>query len=590
MTTLVFIRELVRRFPREFLISVLLLLVSGGLETLTLLTLVPVVDLFSVQSFANVGPVTRQFMAVFEWAGVSPTLAHMMFVLMGLQFMSSALSIIAARSILLIKYKVINELLLGSFEEFFAARWSFFSSNSQGALLNTFTRAINQVGDAFSGIGLFLVVGTRLVSYGLVPLAISWRITLFCVGLAGLAAWPFLRLGKTSYRLGQINTETANELMSLLQASLGGAKVVLGFGNQKKNAEVLQRSYREHCRSTILFQTLTQAIPSAYKPLGLGILVLALLLSRHWGVSLSEIGVMMLAFLQMIPQVGQLIANKSSVQNIIPAYEQIEGLRREAERLKQPTGHRPFVAFEKEVIFDNVSFSYPDRPPLLHEINLRIRKGQFIAIVGESGVGKSTLVDLVMTLHEPTHGQITVDGVPLSEFEVGSYRQRIGYVPQESVLFNASIRENLLWAKADASGEDIRSACRRANAAEFIDKLPQGYETVIGDRGVRLSGGQAQRVSLARAILRNPVLLILDEATSALDTQSERLIQHAVESLSKETTLIAIAHRLSTIVNADNIILLKDGRVAEEGAYPALMKRKGLFYQMVHLQGLKSFL
>jgi ABC-type multidrug transport system fused ATPase/permease subunit len=589
MTTFIFIRDMFRRFPRECFLSVFLLLVSGGVETLTLLTLVPLVDLFSFQNLATGGSVTRHFVDVFGWVGVSPTLVHMMIVLLSLQIISSTLSIVAARSLLLVKYKVIEELLLGSFHDFFAARWYFFSGNSQGALLNTFTRAILQVGDAFSGIGLLLVVGTRLISYGIVPLAISWQVTLVCVGLAALVAWPFLRWGKTSYRLGQINTETANEMMSILHASLGGAKVVLGFGNQQKNADQLHRSFREHCRSTVQFQTLSQAIPSAYKPLGLGILIFTLLLSRHWEIPLSEIGVMMLAFLQMIPQIGQLIANKSSVQNILPAYEQIDGLRREARRLKQRTGCRPFHSFNKEIIFDHVSFSYPDRPLLLSEINLRIGRGQFVAIVGESGAGKSTLVDLVMALHDPTLGQITVDGVPLPEFEVGSYRHRIGYVPQESSLFNASIRENLLWAKENANEEEIRSACDRANASEFIEKLPQGYDTVIGDRGVRLSGGQIQRVSLARAILRDPLLLILDEATSALDTQSERLIQESVEALSNSTTIIAIAHRLSTILKADKIVILQEGRVAEEGSYTALMERKGLFYRMVHLQGLKGF-
>lgn len=579
-----------KRFPGLFILNISLLLVSAGLETLTLLTLVPVVDLFSLPNLNVAGPVTRHFMAAFGRVGLSPTLIHMLGVLLLFQLLSSTLSIVAARSVLKTKYAVVREFLVDSFEEFFSARWYFFSSNSQGTLLNTFTRAVVQVGDAFSGIGLFLIVGARLFSYGVVPLAISWRITLFCVGLAALVAWPFLRLGKISYGLGKTNTDTANEIMSILHSSLGGAKVVLGFGNQKINTDALRREFQKHCEATIKFQTLTQAIPTIYKPLGLGILVLTLLLCRHMGVPLSEIGVMMLAFLQMIPQVGSLASNKSNIQNLLPAYDQIETLRQEARRLKQHIGARPFVSFKKELVFERVSFSYPDRPFILKDITLRVPKGSFVAIVGQSGAGKSSLIDLIMALHEPTKGRITLDGVPLDEFDVVSYRRKIGYVPQDSVLFNQSIRENLLWANVDASEKDVQSACQRANASEFINKLPQGLDTVIGDRGVRLSGGQAQRVSLARAILRSPSLLILDEATSALDTHSERLIQTAVESLSKETTIVAVAHRLSTIVTADRIILLQDGHVAEEGSYPVLMERKGLFCQMAHLQGLKSLL
>lgn len=194
----------------------------------------------------------------------------------------------------------------------------------------------------------------------------------------------------------------------------------------------------------------------------------------------------------------------------------------------------------------------------------------------------------MMALHEPSSGRITLDSIPLVEFDVRSYRRHIGYVPQESILFNWSIRENLLWAKGDACEKDLINACLQANAMEFIDKLPQGYDTVVGDRGIRLSGGQVQRLSLARAILRKPFFLVLDEATSALDTQSERLIQEAIESIAKETTVIAIAHRLSTIMHADHIVVLKDGRVAEEGTYTSLTKQNTYFQRMVQLQSLKS--
>ena len=577
-----------RRFPGLFILNISLLLVSAGLETLTLLTLVPVVDLFSLPNINVAGPVTRHFIAVLNGVGISPTLIHMMLVLMLFQVLSSTLSIVAARSVLKTKYAVVQEFLLDSFEEFFSARWYFFSSNSQGTLLNTFTRAVVQVGEAFSGIGLFLIVGARLISYGAVPLTISWRITLFCVGLAALVSWPFLLLGKISYRWGKTNTDTANEIMSLLHSSLGGAKVVLGYGNQKLSADALRREFRKHCEVTIKFQTLTQAIPSVYKPIGLGILVLTLLLCWHMGVPLSEIGVMMLAFLQMIPQVSQLIANKSSLQNVLPAYEQITRLREEAKVMKQCSGNKQLTTFSRELLLKNVSFSYPNRPPILRNISLVVPQGKFVAIVGESGAGKTTLIDLVMALHEPTSGSISIDGVSLQEFDVYSYRQRVGYVPQEAVLFNQSIRENLLWASPKASEADVEDACRRANAMEFIEALPERFDTPVGDRGVRLSGGQAQRISLARAILRKPLLLILDEATSALDSQSERIIQQAIESIAKETTIIAIAHRLSTIMNADHIVLLNNGTIAEEGSYPSLINRKGLFYRMVKLQTLRG--
>lgn len=211
-----------------------------------------------------------------------------------------------------------------------------------------------------------------------------------------------------------------------------------------------------------------------------------------------------------------------------------------------------------------------------------------VAVVGESGAGKSTLIDVVMGFNEPSGGRIAVDGGDLGDVDVVSYRRRIGYVPQESVLFNLSIRENLRWANEEATEAEIREACRQANAMEFIERFPEGLDTVVGERGVRLSTGQCQRVALARAILRRPQLLVLDEATSALDTLSERLIQQAIERVARDTTVVVIAHRLSTITNADYIYVLQRGQVVEEGTYADLVARDGHFTRMTQLQVLEA--
>ena len=221
---------------------------------------------------------------------------------------------------------------------------------------------------------------------------------------------------------------------------------------------------------------------------------------------------------------------------------------------------------------------------MLTDIDLSIPRGTMVALVGDSGAGKSTLIDLIMGFHEPTQGRILIDGTPLQALDILSYRHRIGYVPQDAVLFNTTIRENLRWAKPDATHDEIRQACRQAHAEEFIERFPEGYDTVVGDRGVRLSGGQCQRMALARALLRQPELLILDEATSSLDSQSERLIQQAIEAAAKNTTVIVIAHRLATIVNADAIYVLHGGRIVEEGTYRTLRQQHGPFHRMTQLQ------
>jgi subfamily B ATP-binding cassette protein MsbA len=584
MTLFQFTRELFNKFPRLFAKNVGLLFISSGLESLVLLTLVPVVDLLSLRDMSTAGPLTKHFFEGMRFFGMTPTLSQTMIILLFLQIAASGVYILANYSILNSKYSMLREIMLGSFRDFFGAKYYFFSSSSQGTLLNTFSRAVTQVGDAISGLGLFFVLLARMVFYIAVMLVISWQLTLLSTVLAALFIWPFLRLGKRSYRWGQTDMRTTNEMMSILQDSLGGAKVVQGFGNERKSEEDLLNAFQNHYKATIKFQTLSNIIPAAYKPSGLLVLIVVLFVSRRLNVPFSEIAVIMLAFLQMIPLFAQLAGNKSVAQNALPAYEQIKALRQAARLLERHSGPRKFQSFERELALDHVGFSYPDRPPVLVDVSLRIPKGQFVAVVGESGVGKSTLVDLIMALNDPSRGKITMDGVPLTEFNVQSYRRCIGYVPQESLLFDRSIKENLLWANENASEDDLRSACQKAHVVEFINKLPKGYDTIIGNRGIRLSGGQAQRLALARAILRNPFLLVLDEATSALDTHSERLIQQAIESISKETTIIAIAHRLSTVRKADHIVLLQAGLIAEEGTYDDLVNRGGLFHRMAGLQ------
>jgi ATP-binding cassette subfamily B protein len=318
------------------------------------------------------------------------------------------------------------------------------------------------------------------------------------------------------------------------------------------------------------------------------VMVIVILTARWLAVPLSELAVLIYAFLKMIPAMAQLTRYKGSIDNFFPSYEQIIQLRSQARELKQQTGSKIFSGFNDKIMVKALSFAYPDHEPTLIDVTVPISRGKMIAFVGESGAGKSTLIDLIMGFNEPSAGQITIDGIPLQKFDIYSYRHRIGYVAQDSILFNMSIRDNMLWADDTASEADIKWAYQQANAHEFIDELPEGDHTVVGDRGVRLSGGQMQRIALARAILRKPDLLILDEATSSLDTHSERLIQQAIENIARETTVIVIAHRLSTIVNADYVYVLEKGRVVEEGPYAQLVQINGRFNQMVQSQVLET--
>jgi ATP-binding cassette subfamily B protein len=252
----------------------------------------------------------------------------------------------------------------------------------------------------------------------------------------------------------------------------------------------------------------------------------------------------------------------------------------------QKTGSLVFNRIDDGIEYKGVSFSYPGHNPVLNDINITIKKGKVTAIVGESGSGKSTLIDLLIGFYEPDKGEILADKKPLQEFDIYSFRHHIGYVPQDTVLFNDTVKSNLLWSNKKATEKEIIEVCKLANADEFIMNLSDGYDTVVGERGVRLSGGERQRIALARALLRKPELLILDEATSALDSHSELLIKSAIEKIAHKTTLVVIAHRLSTIVNADLIYVLQKGRIIEQGNYHNLIKSGNVFKQAVEMQRL----
>ncbi|MEO5509360.1 MAG: ABC transporter ATP-binding protein [Longimicrobiales bacterium] len=247
-------------------------------------------------------------------------------------------------------------------------------------------------------------------------------------------------------------------------------------------------------------------------------------------------------------------------------------------------GARTFGEFRDEIRFDNVSFHYNESEPVLDDISFVVKPGQVVALVGPSGSGKTTLVDLVARFYDPTRGIITMDGVDLREFNAKSYRSKLGIVTQETVLFHDTARSNIAYALGNVSNEAVEAAASAANATEFIERLPQGFETVLGERATRLSGGQRQRIAIARAILRDPPILIFDEATSALDTESERLVQAAIERLLHGRTVFVIAHRLSTIRNADLILVMERGRIVQRGTHDELIAQGGLYRKLHRLQ------
>lgn len=587
MDVFIFIGDLFKRFPGLLAVNTLLVIMESLVGTIAIFSVAPFVDCFINAQLQNASPITRHLASVMKAMGLPASLSSFLAVFLAFQFLKNGFAVFTRHFLIKTKYTVLRNLLVGTFEDFFQARWLFFSRHKQGVILNTFLREMTIVGDAFGAMALFSASLFQFLVYIMVPFYLSWQVTSLSLATALALALPFLLLGKINYRLGKLNTSTGNEFGTVIQESLGMAKVILGYGNQHKSVDLLGKAFDAHRRVTVKSQTLTVITPLMYEPFGMLVLAVAVFAARKFGLPLAETGVLFWALRISFPLLGTLMTNKNALANFFPSYEQVKYLKQQARSLKQQSGELSFSGFQKAIAVEHLTFAYPDHEPTLIDITLRIPKGKMVALVGESGAGKSTLIDMIMGFHEPLAGRITFDGVPLRRFEINSYRQRIGYVPQDSVLFNMTIRDNLRWANEAATDTEIKEACRQAHADEFIERFPDGYDTVVGDRGTCLSGGQCQRVALARAILRKPDLLILDEATSALDTHSERLIQQAIETVAKKTTVIAIAHRLSTIINADYVYVLQRGRIIEEGTYQTLVRKEGQFSRMTKMQTLE---
>jgi ATP-binding cassette subfamily B protein len=478
-------------------------------------------------------------------------------------------------AILKIKYTVVRGLFNDAIDAFFKAKWGFFSSAENGVLLNTLNKELNIIGDTLGHLATYLAQIIQIFIFLSVPIYLNAKLTFSCLAISIILGLPLLLLNKTSYKLGKKNTNTANYAMAVLNELLQSARLILGFGKQKHSKERYINAFNKHVKVTLLSQTLSTAVPKIFQPLAMVSVVVSVGFALNDKSPISEITGVMWSFLAALPILAALLQGHITISNFIPSYEQLLLLKDKANKFREIEGSLTFTKLKNNIEFKNVTFTYPGRTSTLKEINLIFKKGTMTALIGESGSGKSTITDLLLGLQTPDQGQVLIDNTSLLNYQQNSFRQQIGYVPQEPLLFHCTIRENLLWSKEDATETEIWDSLMLANASDFVKELPEGLDTLVGDRGIRLSGGQRQRIALARALIRKPEFLILDEATSALDSESEKLIQSSINQVAKETTILVIAHRLSTISKADFVYILSKGEIIEYGSYESLSKKQG---------------
>lgn len=423
-------------------------------------------------------------------------------------------------------------------------------------------------------------------------LAISWQLTLFVFVLLPLIGALMGAVGKKLKAQSLATQERFGSMLSNIEETIGGLRVVKAF-----NAEShMDRNFRAETTDLYRLQNALMRRTALAHPMSefLGTVAVAitlwfggsLILSGTSSITAPEFIYYMVMFYSLINPAKEFSKTSYAVQKGMGAMKRIDKILNAENPIRDPEHPQelPTGRGNSSVSFRNVSFSYDGERDVLSDINLDVKPGQTVAIVGQSGSGKSTLVDLIPRFWDVQRGEVEVDGINVKDLRIKDLRSLMGNVNQEAILFNDTIYNNIAFGDKNATPEKVEAAARIANAHDFIMATEHGYDTMIGDRGCRLSGGQRQRISIARAVLKNPPLLILDEATSALDTESERLVQDALEKLMKDRTTIVIAHRLSTIVNSDLICVLQDGRIAETGTHSQLIDHGGIYRRLVEMQ------
>lgn len=423
-------------------------------------------------------------------------------------------------------------------------------------------------------------------------LAISWQLTLFVFVLLPLIGALMGAVGKKLKAQSLATQERFGSMLSNIEETIGGLRVVKAF-----NAEShMDRNFRTETTDLYRLQNALMRRTALAHPMSefLGTVAVAitlwfggsLILSGTSSITAPEFIYYMVMFYSLINPAKEFSKTSYAVQKGMGAMKRIDKILNAENPIRDPEQPQELPADRgnSSVSFRNVSFSYDGERDVLSDINLEVKPGQTVAIVGQSGSGKSTLVDLIPRFWDVQRGEVEVDGINVKDLRIKDLRSLMGNVNQEAILFNDTIYNNIAFGDKNATPEKVEAAARIANAHDFIMATEHGYDTMIGDRGCRLSGGQRQRISIARAVLKNPPLLILDEATSALDTESERLVQDALEKLMKDRTTIVIAHRLSTIVNSDLICVLQDGRIAETGTHSQLIDHGGIYRRLVEMQ------
>lgn len=529
-------------------------------------------DYYVTQLIANMGATTTLLL-------IGLFLAFTTFLKTGAYFLSSA-------TIIPIRTGVVRDIRNQLYHKITSLPIGFFSEERKGDIIARMTGDVGEIESSImSSLDMLFKNPILIISYFTALIFISWQLTLFTLIFVPIFGWFMGYVGRKLKRKSIAAQSLWSDTMSQVEETLGGLRIIKAFcaeDKMNKRFDGINSEYRDSIQRVNIRQQMAHPMSEF---LGTVLIIIVLWVGGILVLDQQILsGPTFIYYLVMLYSIINPLKDFSKASYNIPkglaSMERVDKILKAENTIKEPANPKHIASFEHQIEFRHVSFRYGEQW-VLKDINLVIEKGKTVALVGQSGSGKSTLVDLIPRYYDVQEGEVLIDGINIKELGIHDLRQLIGNVNQEAILFNDSFYGNITFGVDSATREQVEQAAHIANAHEFIMQTEHGYDTNIGDRGGRLSGGQRQRVSIARAILKNPPILILDEATSALDTESERLVQDALERLMKTRTTVAIAHRLSTIKNADEICVLHEGEIVERGTHEELLE-KGGYYRKLH--------
>ena len=581
-----------KRYPIWILSSIVLGFSGAVFNGVSIALIVPALLIFLGQevTFKDAAPMLEKLMFIFNNNTGGNNIVILTSLILGLIILKNITNYTATIVASSLKRKITTDLRSEGLKLLLKVDLDFFAHHRVGDIINRLSGEVGRTASAINiVIQMIIIAITVLVFVGLL-LAISWQLTVASTVLLTVVALINQYAIARSKYFGKRLTEMSKAYSITVLETLSGIRLVKATANENREYEKIKKLIRDREEADFQSQLNSASIAPISEVTGIFSLLAIVFLGRlFFGDQIESLSTVLLTYLlvlfRLLPVISQLNSARSSFANASASIEVVNDFLRIENKPIMKSGTIPYKFLQKDIQFHQVSFAYPNNQDLvLKEVNLSLPRGTTLALVGASGAGKSTLADLLPRFYDPISGNITIDGIELKDFDFKTLRKGMGIVSQDTFLFNDSVRNNIAYPRPDATEEEIITAAKKANAYEFIVNLPHGLETPIGDRGVLLSGGQRQRLAIARALLQDPDILILDEATSALDSVSERLVQAAIEEVSRDRTTLVIAHRLSTVQTAHQIAVLDKGCVVEVGTHEELLNQGGHYTKLYQLQ------